>query len=351
MLLLKYVRKEFSRMFDNKKVRISTIITFYNGQISLLKELIESIEVSIDRLIQIQKQNLIEHNLVIINDSINKAVEGILEVFIDDYRSKSFSNIVLIHNSMNLGIIGSRLKGLKYIGESDIVHIIDQDDKIDNNFYSIANKIFHENKEVNFLVSGTAIIIDENNKQISKFILPESLNRIGNKNILKKFIYGTNFVISMGSLVFRGILVDQIIALFEKFDRDIDGSDDALVQIFLLKSGYKCIFSEELVLFYRMHNNNYSKEISKDFYSKTLKGLKILNQIGLITDKELEFRRRIDRSLRILRKGFKNWKIIDWKNLMSDLPLLIKFFYYSRIYKPSKKYVPRSKTVGRKNKA
>lgn len=58
----------------------------------------------------------------------------------------SFSNIVLIHNSINLGIIGSCLKGLKYMGESDIVHIIDQDDKIDNNFYSIANKIFHENK-------------------------------------------------------------------------------------------------------------------------------------------------------------------------------------------------------------
>ena len=196
-------------MFDNKKVRISTIITFYNGQISFLKELIESIEVSIDRLIQIQKQNLIEHNLVIINDSINKAVEGILEVFIDGYRSKSFSNIVLIHNSINLGIIGSRLKGLKYIGESDIVHIIDQDDKIDNNFYSIANKIFHVNKE-----------------------------------------------------------------------------------------------------------------ISKDFYSKTLKGLKILNQMGLITGKELEFRRRIDRSLRILRKGFKNCKISDWKNLISDFPCI-----------------------------
>ena len=335
-------------MFDTKKVRISTIITFYNGQISFLKELIESIEVSIDRLIQIQKQNLIEHNLVIINDSANKAVEGILEVFIDGYRSKSFSNIVLIHNSTNLGIIGSRLKGLKYIGESDIVHIIDQDDKIDSNFYSIASKIFHENKEANFVVAGTTIIIDENNKQISKFIIPESLNRIGNKNILKKFIYGTNFVISMGNLVFRGILVDQIIALYKKFDRDIDGSDDALAQIFLLKSGYKCIFSKELVLFYRMYNNNYSKEISKDFYSKTLKGLKILNQMGLITGKELEFRRRIDRSLKILRKGFKNCKISDWKNLISDFPSLIKFYYYNKIYKTPKNVGSLPKRVSRK---
>lgn len=56
MLLLKYVRKEFSRMFHNKKVRISTIITCYNGQISFLKELIESIEVSVGRLIQIKSK-------------------------------------------------------------------------------------------------------------------------------------------------------------------------------------------------------------------------------------------------------------------------------------------------------
>jgi len=73
--------------------------------------------------------------------------------------------------------------------------------------------------------------------------------------------------------------------------------------------------------------------------------------MGLITGKELEFRRRIDRSLRILRKGFKNCKISDWKNLISDFPLLIKFFYYNKIYKPLKKYVPRPKRVGRKNKA
>ena len=219
-------------MIVKEKTKISTIITFYYGQISFLKELIDSIEISVDSLLKSQKQNLIEHNLIIINDSANPFVEDSLEVFMDDYRSNGISNVVVIHNSTNLGIIGSRLNGLRCVGGSDIVHIIDQDDKIDRNFYSMAYKIFSKNKEISYIVAGTVISINERNEQISKLLLPKSLNKIGNNKILKKFIYGGNFTYSIGSLIFRGTLVDQIITLLEKFDREIDGPDDAIIQVF-----------------------------------------------------------------------------------------------------------------------
>jgi len=58
-------------------IKISTIITFYRGRFSYLKELIHSIEIAMNKLVVLDK--VVHHSLIIIKDSVNREIETSLE--------------------------------------------------------------------------------------------------------------------------------------------------------------------------------------------------------------------------------------------------------------------------------
>jgi hypothetical protein len=57
-------------------IKVSTIITFYRGQFSYLKELIHSIEIAMNKLVVSDK--VVLHSLII-NNSVNREIETSLE--------------------------------------------------------------------------------------------------------------------------------------------------------------------------------------------------------------------------------------------------------------------------------
>ncbi len=324
-------------------IKVSTIITFYRGQFSYLKELIHSIEIAMNKLVVLDK--VVHHSLIIINDSVNREIETSLENLVKENVDKNITETIFIHNSHNLGIIKSRLRGLMQVHTSDMVHIIDQDDKMDENFYYNAYKLLKSDNNLGFVVAGTVISINEFNEPISKTWICKDLNNLNNEKKLKKNIYGgSNFFYSMGSLIFNYSVIKSIINLFEKFDRDIDGADDYLVQIFLLKKGYRYKIDDKIIFYYRIHSENHTKKIRKEFYNKNLKGLLLLKDLGLISEKELQFYKKITESRSILWKRINKLSPYDIVKLALYFPALVKYTFYNKLYKPNKKVkISRSK--------
>ena len=165
-------------------IRVSTIITFYRGQFSYLKELIHSIEIAINKLVVLDK--VVHHSLIIINDSVNREIESSLENLVKENVDKNITETILISNSHNLGIIKSRLRGLMQVHTSDMVHIIDQDDKIDKNFYYNAYKLLKSNNDLGFVVAGTVISINEFDEPLSKTRICGDLNNLNNKKKIEE---------------------------------------------------------------------------------------------------------------------------------------------------------------------
>ena len=62
-------------------IKVSTIITFYRGQFSYLKELIHSIEIAMNKLVVSDK--VVLHSLII-NNSVNREIETSLENLIKE---------------------------------------------------------------------------------------------------------------------------------------------------------------------------------------------------------------------------------------------------------------------------
>ena len=64
---------------------------------------------------------------------------------------------------------------------------------------------------------------------------------------------------------------------------------------FFLKMGYDYKIDNEIIFYYRIHSENYTKKIRKQFYNKNLKGFLLLNSLGLISEKEVAILRKDNR--------------------------------------------------------
>ena len=97
---------------------LSIIVPLYKGK-RYINSILSNIEKAIDG-IDIKTQ------LIFVNDYPNEQIEQIT--------SKSME-VMIINNRNNIGIHGARVKGY-YASEGDIIHFLDQDDFVDNNFYT-----------------------------------------------------------------------------------------------------------------------------------------------------------------------------------------------------------------------
>ena len=104
--------------------KFCTLITYYNGEISYLKKLLNNLEVSLKRNTEI------EQHTIIIDDSENNINTNKLKKLINNNFQNSVINIKLVVNNRNVGVTKSRLIGMKIIKniKPKYFQIVDQDD-------------------------------------------------------------------------------------------------------------------------------------------------------------------------------------------------------------------------------
>ena len=155
---------------SNNTPKISVIMSVYNC-FPFLSESIKSVLV----------QPLKDFELIIVDDSsTDKSIEIIRKFMEKDKRIK------LIKNKKNIGLTKSLNKGLK-IAKGKYIARIDTDDISLPNRFQIQYQFMKENPNI-FLTGGTAIIIDENEKEIKKY------KPITNEGKLKKILKKCNAI-------------------------------------------------------------------------------------------------------------------------------------------------------------
>lgn len=229
---------------------ISIIIPFYKGHDFIIK--------SVKSIINSIKKTSLLFEIIIVNDSPDENLDYIINKF-------NNVNLKIINNEKNYGVAKSRNVG-KENSKYEYLYFIDQDDWIDKKFFSEVEYFLNESYEV--LIFNFNNYKNQNIRKnyniIFKFLLKYWLNDI---RLIK---YG-NFFRTIGQLVFKKNLIEKFI------ETESMGSDDffAFIEIFS-KENLKMKYINEPLLYYRIHNENYTKKANfKDSSLECLKKLKL----------------------------------------------------------------------------
>ncbi|NUU95852.1 hypothetical protein XO10_06115 [Marinitoga sp. 1135] len=321
-------------------MKISTIITYYNGDINFFIQLLESINLASQKV-----RNFIHdfyHEIIIINDSNNiHTKEKINTIF--KKRNFHVDEIKIITNEENFGIIRSRMIGIENTNDTDLFHIIDQDDFIDENFYVNSITLLEKYPKVDVIVSNKTLFITEKNNYIKSELIKgidnKLLNRYNSK-ILKKYLYGGNMITSIGNYIFKGYLKEKIVYFYKSVPQIISGSDEYILSLYLLGNNCNFLFSNDLLLYYRLHNSNTSKILGNKFYDKDLNGIHFLYKSNIITFSQYKISSNIINLIAILHDE----KTSLFKKILysiKNIYLFIIRLYYSKILW-RKKFLKRS---------
>lgn len=98
----------------NQNPKISVIIPYYNTNINLLVECIESI----------LSQSYINWELIVVNDGCTASNKSLIEKYLNDLKIK---DILLLHHNKNLGVAAARNTGIKYT-TGEIITFLAADD-------------------------------------------------------------------------------------------------------------------------------------------------------------------------------------------------------------------------------
>jgi len=267
-------------------VKFGTVITYYFGE-----KYIAELLLSLKRAITYAKSNrfVFSHKTVIVNDCSSENSHLELIDAVDKSRLSEVSEISLINNEINVGVTLSRRKGIKYARECDYLNIVDQDDMISENLMMQILSL-NQKKELRTIYLFGASIVNESSERVGKNILQgnhKSCEKISKKcSNISSLIYGGNPIKTPGMLVFLKDGIEIIDSFYDLVNEKIDGSDDYIAYLFLLKKGFRFHHTGNIGLYYRIHNNNQSKTIGTDFIERAATGVKILEQNGVLTKVE-----------------------------------------------------------------
>lgn len=208
---------------------VSIVIPYYKGQ-KYINDTISSIEKS-------AKKSNLKYEIIIVNDNPKEKV---------NYLQKN--NVEVINNPVNRGVSFSRNIGRKK-SKFDYLYFIDQDDYIDEFFFTEAKSYIDKHYDVivfNYLEEQRT-----KTKQIYNSLFKYYFNRINSRKLLK---YGNLFK-SPGQVIFRK---DSSIPFMET---ETMGADDfyLFLDFFLRKSELKITYIHEPLFIYRKHLDNYTK--------------------------------------------------------------------------------------------
>lgn len=194
---------------------ISVITPFYKGN-----RFLENLSAIIDNASNYLKQDYpnLDIEWILVNDSPNDVINESL-IHAKHYAYK------IINHEKNQGIKKARCTGLA-ASTGNIIHFIDQDDEIKENFYDIMYKNYRKDMSDIVVCNGYNEFPDKVDKLYDKYI---NLKRIQDLN---SYLKVSNPIKSPGQCLIKKEIIPQLwIDSFLK----TNGSDDLMLWILLLK--------------------------------------------------------------------------------------------------------------------
>jgi glycosyltransferase involved in cell wall biosynthesis len=181
---------------------ITIILPTYNGG-KYIKKAIESV----------LSQSFLDWELLIIDDGSSDNTQEIVQDFI--YKNKRIS---YFKNEVNLGIQKSLNKGLKEAMGEYIARIDDDDEWTDKN--KLKKQVeFLDNNPGYVLVGTGAVVVNEDGKEIIRYLLPETDQEIRNRLLIKNcFIHSSVLFRKETVLKFNGYSEGEDVKYLEDYD-------------------------------------------------------------------------------------------------------------------------------------
>lgn len=238
--LINYVKKKIGiivKIFYKKKIKknsknkISVILPVYNSD--------EYIYESVKSILDQDHQNI---ELIIVDDCSTDRTSEIIECFfLKNKRIKYFKNKSRMGVSTSLNFALKQCSG-------DYIARMDADDKCINTRFSYQIKLFKSLKSVDILSNGVKYFGKKNKINYNRFSLTNSqiLSRI--------FFYNP---INHPTIFFHKKIKNKLI-----YDSNINGFEDWVLWINLITNGIKFYCDNKVVINYRLHKFNNSKNIN-----------------------------------------------------------------------------------------
>lgn len=221
---------------------ISIVLTYYKGE-KFIENCINSLTSSYQA-----SSKLLAYEIVVVIDSMEDAdrIESLLST---KYKN---DHIIIIKNEKNIGVAESRNKGLKAI-KNNFYTIIDQDDYVEKEYFSVLEKELDVNVPVHF-INGVISYVNENIKVPIYTFEP--------KFKFKSLILLDTFIYTPGLLIFNTAFVPSN-GLFVDTSPDHKGCDDWAAYLNLILSSTQEIrykFINRSLFVYVLHDTNYSND-------------------------------------------------------------------------------------------
>lgn len=181
---------------------VSVILPTYNG-VKYIKRAIESV----------LAQSFFDWELIIVDDGSSDNTEDIAK----EYAGKD-QRITYIKNDINLGIQKSLNKGLKEAKGKYIARIDDDDEWIDKDKLKKQVEFLNNNPDY-ALVGTSAIVVNEDGKELFRYLLPETDQDIRNKLLMKNcFVHSSVLFRKEAVLKFNGYSEEEDVKHLEDYD-------------------------------------------------------------------------------------------------------------------------------------
>ena len=269
----------------NNSITISSVITYYRGE-NFISKLLCSLRQAISYSTSSGVPFI--HRTIVVDDSeLQESHDALLEA-IESSGISDHSEILVIRNPRNVGVTLSRKQGISCVRE-DYFNIIDQDDLVSEGLFVSVVECSQIIDQMHIMMFG-ADIIDSNGKQTHNTLLFGSkgyCRKVAKKSSkVSTLVYGGNPIKSPGMLVFQREAVTPLCDCLDLVNRDVDGSDDYLMYLYLLKAGFGFFHCGKIGLYYRLHDSNQSKTIGIRFTERASKGIEALRNARILSDDE-----------------------------------------------------------------
>lgn len=263
----------------------TTLLTYYNGS-RFFERAYASVCAALQQLAKFAPQG---HSMrvVIVDDCSSDDEATKLQKIVARLSHPVSCSVEIVRLPVNGGVSNARHEGLRKIGQS-FLHIMDQDDEVRPDFYvsviGIYTRLEDRDRENVMWISGYETI-DAEDRITGRGALTLSKKSSRHLNDIDRWLSEGNQVHGgPGMVVLSPALKEAVEQFFSLLDRSVDGSDDYWMFIYLLKKGAHFIVADELGYRYRRHE--YNQSIGHDFLSSAQRGLVIMREANLLSQRE-----------------------------------------------------------------
>lgn len=224
--------------------KISIIVPFYNGN-QFLPTLLVSLNNSYE-----QSARRLQVELIIVLDSMETTIEQI-QTIVNECITQAFV-VSIFKNKQNMGVDKARDIGTSY-ATGEYITFIDQDDFVDPLYFSIIENRLQNSNSAVFLLNGKLINLS-NKRYVSIYYFKPNID-------LKRIIYN-NPILSPCFWLLKKSLLNEYVCFTLPFT-NYKGVDDWYfsIRLFLSYPQLNIEYIKERVIYYSIHENNYSHNL------------------------------------------------------------------------------------------